>query len=87
MRRRVVEVAQDEEHGVRARFAQLAQVLLGREEALAEQRHVRHRACCAQIVERAGEALVDEDRDRRRACARVGGDDLLDARAGADVAR
>ena len=66
-RRGVVEVAQQEQHGVGARLARRAQVLLRREEALREQRQPRGRARRAQVVPRAAEAVVDEHRDGRGA--------------------
>ena len=84
--RRVVEVAEDEERGVGAGFAHLAQMLGRREEALREERDVGHGPGGAEVVERAGEALVDEHRDRARAGARVRRDDVLDARVRTDVA-
>jgi hypothetical protein len=45
--RRVVEIAQDEQYGVGTCLAQLAQVFLGREEALPEERSVSRSACGA----------------------------------------
>ena len=84
--RRVVEVAEDEERRVGARLPQLAQVLLGREEALGEQRQADGRARRTQVVERAGERVVHEHRDGARSSALVRGHDVLDPRSGADVA-
>ena len=65
----VVEVAEEEQHRVCARFPGRAQVLLGREEALREQRQPDARARRPQIVPVAAEALVDEDGDG--GCARA----------------
>ena len=63
----VVDVAQDHERGVRARDLELQQLELLGEEALGEQRRSRRRPRGLEIVDRAAEALVDEDRDRSRA--------------------
>ena len=68
-RRRVVEVAKEQQRRVGARLARRAQVVLGREEALREQRQRRRRARRSQVVQVAAEALVDEHGDRRRAGA------------------
>src|SRR5207248_5219429 len=84
-RRRVVEVAEDEECGIRSRLPQLAQVLLRREETLREQRQVGRRPRRAQVVERARERGVHEDRNGPCASGLVSRDDLLDPRSGADV--
>ena len=73
---RVVEVAEQQQHGVGAGLLRRAQVLGRREEALGEQRQARGCARGAQVVPRAAEALVDEDRDRRGAGALVGGGEL-----------
>jgi hypothetical protein len=67
----VVEVAQDQQRGVGARVTRGAQVLRRREEALGEQRQVRHGAGGAQVVPAAGKALVDEHRHGGGAAARV----------------
>ena len=84
--RRVVEVAEDEERGVGARLPYVAEVLLGREEALGEQRQADTRARRTQVVERAGERVVDEHRDGARSSGLVRGHDVLHPRAGTDVA-
>src|SRR5581483_12199044 len=62
-------------------------VVLRREEALREERQGGRRARCAEVVDRPGEALVDEDGDRGCAAALIGGQDVLDSRAGTDVAQ
>ena len=67
----VVEVTQDQQHCIRTCFERGAQVVLRREEALREQRDARGRSRGAQIVPRACEAFVDEDRDGSRPCALV----------------
>ena len=71
----VVEVAQQEQHRVGARLLRRAQVLVGREEALGEERRRRRGAGGAEVVPGAAEALVDEHGDRSRAGAGVGGGD------------
>ena len=63
----VVEVAQEQEHGIGSGLLGGPQVLLGREEPLREQRHAGARARRAEVVPGAAEALVDEDGDRRGA--------------------
>ena len=85
-RRRVVEVAQQQQRRVGARVARGAQVLLGREEPLREQRQRRRRARRTQVVPRAAEALVDEDRDRGRAGALVRGGERCRIGVGTQVA-
>ena len=65
----VVEVAQEQEHGVCAGSSRVRSSLLLREEALGEERQPVRRARGPQIVDDAAEAVVDEDRDRGRACA------------------
>ena len=79
----VVEVAQEQEHGVRAGELRLEQLQLLGEEALREQRHVRRGPRRLHVRERAAEALVDEDRDcgRARALERNGELDRVGARA------
>ncbi len=79
----VVEVAQEQEHRVRAGELRLEQLQLLGEEALREQRHVRCRPCGLHVRERAAEALVDEDRHgcRARALERDGELDRVGARA------
>ena len=67
----VVEIAEQEQDGVGARLLRRPQVLLGREEALREERHGRARPRSAQVVPAAAEALVDEDGDRSGAGRRV----------------
>ena len=62
----VVEIAQQQERRIRAGLACRAQVVGAREEALREQRQRGRGARRAQVVPRAAEALVDEDRDRSR---------------------
>src|SRR5581483_4548811 len=84
--RLVVEVAEDQQCRVGAGLAQLAEVILGGEEALREERDVGQRARGPQIAERAAEPLVDEHGDRARVIRRVRRDDLLDPRIGPDVA-
>ena len=67
---RVGEVTQQEEHGVGTGDLELQQLQLLAEESLRQQ---RHRGCGArglEVRERAAEALVDEDRDGRRARVR-----------------
>src|SRR5205814_6344078 len=54
-RPRVVEVAEQEEDGVGSRLRERADVLLGAEEALAEQRQARRRARRPEIVDRPAE--------------------------------
>ena len=65
----VVEVAQEQEDGVRAAPFQLGQLVRLAEEALREERQRRCGARCPQVVDRAREALVDEHGDRCGACA------------------
>ncbi len=62
----VVEVAQEQEHGVGARRAHLLELRPGGEEPLGEQRHSRRRSRLPQVLSRPAEALVDEDRDSSR---------------------
>ena len=62
-------------------------VLFRREEALAEKRRVGRRARGAEVVDRPGEALVDEHRDRRGAGARELRRELRGIGVGAQVAR
>ena len=64
---RVVEVAEQDERRVGSRLSETPQVVLLAEEALAEERCVGGRAGRAEVVERAAEALVDEDGERCRA--------------------
>src|SRR5256714_1178681 len=84
--RRVVEVAEDEERRVGARLPPVPPVLLRPEETLCEQRQADGCARRPQIVERARERVVDEDRNRTRSTGLVRRDDVLHPRAGADVA-
>ncbi len=65
--RGVVEIAEQEQHGVGARRTRFLEVLARAEEALREQRQSRGGARRAQVVERACEALVDQHRHRPRA--------------------
>ena len=67
----VVEVAEQQQHGVGAGLLRRSQVLLGREEALREQRNAGARARGAKVVPVAAEALVDEHGDGRCAGRRV----------------
>ena len=83
---RVVEVAEKEQDGVRARLLRRPQVLGRREEALCEQRQPRRRARGTQVVPVAAEALVDEHRDGGRSGALVGGGEPGGVGVGADVA-
>jgi hypothetical protein len=69
-----------------ARLLELADVLLGREEALGEERHVGHRTRSTKIVDRPCELLVHEHRDRARTVRCVEAHDILDAGSGTDVA-
>ena len=62
----VVEVAEQEQDAVGAGFRERGEVVLGAEEALAEEWQTRRRPRRTQVVEGAAEALVDEDRDRGR---------------------
>ncbi len=77
----VVEVTQDEQRRVGARVPRLAQMRVGREEPLREQGQLRRRARRAQVVDGAGERVVDEDGDGPRASGLVRRDDDLDPRA------
>ena len=70
--RRVVEVAKEEQHRVGTGEGGGAQVVVGAEEPLGEQRQRRGRAGGAQIAPGAGKALVDEHRHRPRAGLLVG---------------
>jgi hypothetical protein len=65
----VVDVAQQDQGGVRSGDLRLQQLELLGEEALRQQRHRRRAAGGLQVVDRTAEAIVDEDRDRR--CAGV----------------
>jgi len=65
----VVQVAQQEQHGIGAGLAQRRQVSRFAEEALREQRQPRRLSRRPQVVDRAPEALVHQDRDRSGACA------------------
>ena len=69
---RVVEVAQQQEDGVGTGAAQLLELLRAGEEALGEQGEAGRGAGRAEVVDRAAEALVDEDGDRGRAGALEG---------------
>ncbi len=82
----VVEVAENEECRVRARFAHLPEMFLGREEPLCEQRQLGHGARCAEVVEASCEPLVDQHRDCAGSAALVRRDDVLDPRIRPDVA-
>ena len=70
--RGVVEIAKEEQGGVRACVARGTQVVVCREEPLGEQRHGRGGARRPQVVPRSPEALVDEDGDRRCSGTLVG---------------
>ena len=85
--RRVVEVAQQEERRIGACFARRAQMLLRREEPFREERERRGRPRGAQVVPRAAEALVDEDRRRGRAGPLVRGSERSRVGVGPKVAR
>ena len=63
--RLVVEVAKQQEDGVRAGCAKLDELVLGREEALREQRQAGRGPRSSEIVDAAAEALVDEHRHCR----------------------
>ena len=82
----VVEVAEQQQHGVGARLLRGAQVLLGREEALGEQGDAGRRAGGPQIVPVAAEELVHEHRDGGCAGAGVRGRELSGIGVRADVA-
>ena len=81
----VVEVSQEEQHSVRARFPGRVQMLIGREETLREQRQPDTGSGGSQIVPVAAEALVDEDRDDRSAGALVVGGESAGLGVGPDV--
>src|SRR5207247_2509207 len=59
----VVEVAEQDEDRVGTRAPGLQQLELFGEETLGEERHRSRGACGLEIVERAAEALIDENRD------------------------
>ena len=71
----VVEVAQEQQRGVRAGLLRGAEVVGRREEALREERGVGRCARGREVVPGAVEALVDEHGDRRRARSGVRGGD------------
>ena len=79
----VVEVAKQQEDGVRSGALRRAQVVRRGEEALCEKRRVRRRARCAKVVPRPGEALVHEHGDRGGAGCGVRGRDPGRIRVGA----
>ena len=59
----VVQVAKEDEHRVRSCDLRLQEIQLLGEKALREERRRRRRARGSQVVERAAEPLVHEDRD------------------------
>ena len=63
----VVEVAKQQEDGVRAGCAELDELVLRREEPLGEQRQAGGGSCSSEVVDAAAEALVDEHRHGRGA--------------------
>ena len=78
VRRRVVQVPQEKENRVSARGLHVDELCLLGEEALREERANRRGSRSAQVVDRASEALVDENGDGRRArvcelCGEPGG--------------
>ena len=83
-----LERAHDEEHGVGAPGPGLVDLVRVDREVLAQDRDVGDAAGLREVVERAAEVeRLGEDRQRGRAAALVGPDDLRDARALADGAR
>jgi hypothetical protein len=66
---RVVEVAQQQQHGIGAELTELLELGSLGEEALGEQRHATGRSRGGEIGRGPAEALVDQDRDRGRARA------------------
>jgi hypothetical protein len=64
----VVEIAKQEQNGVRAEQLQLGDLVRVAEEAFGEERQRRPRPRGRQVLGRTAEALVDQHRDRR--CAR-----------------
>ena len=77
-----VERRDDQQQRVGARGRGLVDLIGVDDEVLAQDRQDRRRAGGAQVVERAAEVRpLGEDRERGRAAALVGADDLLDRRA------